>query len=205
MTLAVPQKATIPGLLFKCAREAIVTVAYPDGKWREGPRAGELKWSIGVGSQTPEVKEGDKLPGDHEGGQLRSAMIRLLNDVTTREVNLNRKLTVTISDPQFDMLLSGYYQVGTALLNRVGDLFNFGEPDWAIWAMHEFPFGGNKTPTKGHAKRRTREMIVGWDANYGDLSSMPLWRGDPKTTERFEVSGDTLRAILQELDNERIK
>lgn len=171
MTTASPQHVSINGLIFLCQREALVTCAYRDGGTDEHP-----KWSIGAGSQT-NVKEGDVIT-------LPEAFKRLRADVAEREKTLNRKLTVQLTPWAFDALFSIFYQRGTAALNRIGDLFNAGQTDAAIWAFTEFPNGAAGGFSPGHAKRRAREMMVAWDANYGDLSKIPFYDGDPRKVEK---------------------
>ena len=69
----------------------------------------------------------------------------------------------------------------------IADLFNAGKPDEAIWKFHEFPFGANEVWSAGHARRRAREMLVAWDGNYGDLSQIAFWDGDPKKVELLDA------------------
>lgn len=183
MSVESPQHVTPRGLVFKVQREAIVTRPYPDGKFRRGPRAGELKWSQGVGSQTnwrtqppSEVKPEDPPIG------IPEAIKWLRFGVAARELDVNRALKVVIKPHEFDALISLYYQAGSKAMKAVAELFNAAETDaetdLAIEKFLDYRSGENGVVTRGHTKRRIREMVMGYDANYGDQSVYPFFDGD---------------------------
>lgn len=179
MTVDNPQHVSAKGLVAKVQREALVTIPYMDGVWRYGPRKGEIKVSIGVGSQTPEVQLFDPPIS------IPQAIERLRADVALREIDINRKLDFVIPQGAFDALVSIYYQKGSAALNEISDLMNAGELDWAIalFKQDRFCCGEDGVVTKGHTKRRVREMIMAWDNNYGDQSMYPFFNSNPRETK----------------------
>lgn len=174
MTTDAPQHVSPRGLVFKVQREAIVTVPYEDGEWREGPRKGEKKYSIGCGSQTPEVYPDDPPLTTPE------IIARLRADVAAREVTVNRALKVIVTQGAFDALVSIYYQRGSEPLKAIAELYNSGEPVWAVAKFWDYRSGANGVVTKGHTLRRLREMIMAADDNYGDQTFYPFYNGDPR-------------------------
>lgn len=178
MTLEVPQHVTLNGAKFVVRREAIVLVAYHDGKHEDG----SLKYSIGAGSQTPTVKPGDRIT-------LEEGFARLRADIATRELILNRLLKVRISDHAFDALFSLFYQAGTAAARGVADVFNSRGEVWAAAEFIRYNHGADKVPSEGHTIRRIREMSLVVDGNYGDLSEVLVIDGDPRNraTPRREM------------------
>src|SRR3712207_4650644 len=125
-----PMRVSLNGLEFIACREALVTVAYHDGKHPDGTP----KWSIGFGSQTPPPKEGDTIT-------VADAFERLKADVRSREPAVNKALTREISQHAFDALFSLYYQAGSAAMQAVADKFNSGPEIWAILEFAAWNFG----------------------------------------------------------------
>jgi len=165
-------KTSIDGAQFIACREALVSRAYVDGKHKDG----RLKYSIGFGSQTNEPKEGDTIT-------IEDAFARLKADIAERDITIRRIITAPIRQCEWDAVASLFYQSGTKALRTVGELFNAGEPIFAMAAFLQF----NKdqgVPSKGLTKRRIREMIMGVDRYYGDLSQVAFFDGNPRTAAR---------------------
>lgn len=172
MTAETPQSVSIRGAKFVAVREALVTHAYHDGEYPDG----RPKYSIGFGSQTPPPKEGDVIT-------IEDAFNRLRADIFVRETAVNKALSVTVPQGVFDALFSLYYQGGTGHLLGVAQVFNANggkATGFACAEFHKWNFGANKIPTDGHTKRRMREGIMALDGNYGDLSVVQVFDGNPR-------------------------
>lgn len=178
MTVANPQHVTARGYIFKVQREAIVRKPYPDGVFRRGPRAGERKYSQGVGSQTnwrtfpPSEVKPDDPPID-----IAEAIRWLRLSVAARELDINRALKVIIKPHEFDATESLYYQAGSAAMKAVTGFFNEGFAWKAIAEFWNYRTADGII-SEGITKRRIREMIMGIDGNYGDQSVYPFFDGD---------------------------
>ncbi len=173
MTLAA-QTVTLDGAKAVAVREALVTHAYPDGLYKWGPLKGQSKWSIGFGSQTPVPKEGEII-------SKAEAFKRLRNDIKSRELILNKKLKVVLSQPAFDALFSLYYQSGNESVDAVVAIWNSGTPE--VFGVAEFinwNFGENRIPTIGHTRRRIGEMHTAITGDYGNLSMVQVFAGNPR-------------------------
>lgn len=194
MTEKNPQHVDRDGLIDILQREAIVLVPYPDGKFLQGPRKGEIKWSQGPGSQ---VNYNDDPPrevrGDDRPITINEAVEWLKKSVAKREVIINRKLTIPITQHQFNALHSIYYQFGTEALDRIAGLFNESKTWEAILAFAEFPFGQNRKQTSGHSKRRISEIAMAAFGYYDDQDKIPLFETEPyliPSSRRFISASD---------------
>lgn len=157
---------------FICRREALVRVAYVDGKQKDG----SPKYSIGFGSQTPVVVPGDTIT-------VEGAFLRMMNHVAANDVTIGRRVKVTIMQQEWDALASLYYQAGSAPLKAVTELFNAGVGS-AIAILELAKWHAN---VDGLAKRRVREMAMAVDGYYGNIETYILYNGDPRTTDKQEV------------------
>jgi GH24 family phage-related lysozyme (muramidase) len=161
------------GLLFTVCREAIVLVAYEDGK----------HLSIGMGSNSPDLKEGDAIT-------VHEALQRFKADIAAREAIVNRSLKVEVSQQTFDCLVDFYYQnankvdgQGRPGFKTVVSLINAGDLNGAAEQLPEWHFNSAGEPKSGLKTRRLMEQAVMVHGDYGDLSTVKLWRGNPRTTK----------------------
>lgn len=166
------------GIKFICCREALVTVAYHDGDNKDGTP----KYSIGFGSQTPKVSEGDRIT-------VEEAFKRQRAHIADNDAVIGKLLQVIVTQHEWDAISSLYYQSGTVALRRVTALFNLGYPMEAVRAFMEFdealdPTRQEKRRVDGLTKRRIREMILAVDGYYGDISRHLYFDGDPRATPR---------------------
>lgn len=162
------------GYIFLGCREAIVLVAYPDGP----------HLSIGCGSNDPSLRPGDTIT-------VKEAFERLKRDVAAREAIVNRMLKVAVSQQQFDALFDLYYQNGNKPdgqgrrgFDHMAGLINAGRFDDAAAYFPECCRNSAGESKDGLRKRRMMEQAVFLRGDYGDLSAIPIWRGDPHTTLR---------------------
>ncbi len=162
------------GIIFLACREALVTVAYQDG----------AHCSIGFGSNDPSLRPGDPI-------SVRDAFARLKRDIAARETILNRALKVEVSQQQFDALLDFYYQNGNKPDGRgrpgfahMMGLVNAGKFEDAAAYFPECDRNSAGEQSAGLHKRRVLEQAIFLRGDYGDLSIIPFWRGNPRTTAR---------------------
>lgn len=181
MTVEAPQYVDLAGLIDLVQHEAIVLVPYEDGEYKTGPRKGQKKYSIAMGSQTPEVR------ADDPPITIPQAFERLRVDVDARCVDVNRRLKVSITQHQFNAIHSLYYQGGSEALNYVADLYNAGKPMAAILAHAKYRYNKGE-PSEGLAARRADEIAVARRGAYGDQTIIRVYDADPKTTKPRLVS-----------------
>lgn len=167
------------GYIFTTCREALVTVAYPDGP----------NHSIGVGSNDPALKPGDTIT-------VKEAFERLKRDIAAREDIVNRALKVEVSQQQFDALLDLYYQNGNKLdihgrrgFDAIMALMNVGQFAEAAAYLPNICLNSKGVKIDGLRKRRLMEQAIFLRGDYGDLSTIPLYRGDPHVVpqERYRL------------------
>lgn len=160
------------GAKFIAAREAMVTVAYEDGKHADGTP----KYSIGFGSQRDEPQPGDTIT-------IEEAFKRLRMDLNDRDLIIAKAITVPISQNVWDAVSSLFYQSGSKALKTVAALFPIGESP-ALEAFMDFNSGADGKPTAGHTRRRQAEWALGKAGDYGDISQFPFFDGDPRKVVR---------------------
>jgi lysozyme len=160
------------GVLFLACREALVTVAYEDG----------AHMSVGFGSNDPNLEPGDTVT-------FKEAFARLKRDVAARETIVNRAIKVPVSQQQFDALFDLYYQNGNKhdAQGRPGwthmmSLINAGDFDGAAAYFPECRCNSAGEEKEGLRKRRVMEQGIFLRGDYGDLSSVPFYPGNPHTT-----------------------
>lgn len=126
-----------------CAHEAVVLKAYPD------PATGGEPWTIGVG-HTGNVRPGDTITYDE-------AMALLAEDLVRFETILNNAITVSVTQNQYDALVSFCFNVGGGNFRSSTLLRKLNARDYQ-GAADEFP-KWNKAAGKimGGLVRRRRE------------------------------------------------
>lgn len=158
------------GVLFIAQREALVLRAYRDG----------IHHSIGFGSNDPALKPGDEIT-------VAEAFRRLKTDIATRELVVDRMLKVPVKQHEWDALVSLYYQGGSDGLRAVCKLLNAGKHQEAADEFLKWGTNAKGEPMAGLLRRREREREMFLRASYGDdLMTLPMWRGNPRTTPREE-------------------
>lgn len=158
------------GLLFIAQREALVTVSYQDGQ----------HFSIGFGSNDPALKHGDEIT-------VAEAFRRLKTDVATRELVVDRLLKIPVRQHEWDALMSLYYQGGSDGLRAVVKLLNESKRQEAADEFLQWDKNAAGEHKPGLLRRRERERLMFMHGVYGDnLLTLPMWRGNPKTTPREE-------------------
>jgi GH24 family phage-related lysozyme (muramidase) len=168
--------------LFVACREALVTVAYPDPT--------PENCSAGFGTQVPGMKPGTPVT-------IRWAFDNLHHGLVDRASRLSKRIFVPLLQHQFDALLSLYYQSGNHYMplkpREPGDK-HYGDPDvLALINAGELAAAADIWPTMdesaagismaGLRKRRLLEQGIFLHAEYGDLTKIPYWAGNPKTTK----------------------
>lgn len=157
------------GLLFVACREALVLTAYQDGQ----------HLSIGFGSNDPSLKEGDTI-------SVREAFDRLRRDVDARARLVSGALRVEVEQHQFDALFSLFYQGGSDGYRAVLKLINDSKMDEAADEFLRWDTNAKGEHKTGLMRRRVMERRLFLNADYGDLTRIPFWRGNPRETLREE-------------------
>lgn len=163
MTMAL--KVSDEGIIFIAQREACVLVAYKDGDWN----------SIGFGHNGQEVRDGMEIT-------VEEAVDLLVRDIRIREPIVNGVLDRPVTQNEFDAIFSGYYQSGSDLLRDVAVYVNRGDPDETMATLVGHNRSARGVFMFGLAKRRWLELQMFKNADYGDLSLIKVYRGNPKTT-----------------------
>lgn len=162
-------KTSPQGVRFLAKEEALVLCAYPDGE----------HMSIGFGRNDPALKPGDTIT-------IEQALEYLAADLVPRERAIEKMLKVPVTQNEFDPLVSAYYNKGNLIVPVIAAI-NAGHKDEAMAAF--LTINRNKAGVfkPGLALRRVREMDVFRNGNYGDLSKIKIWRGDPNKTKPEEI------------------
>lgn len=171
-----PYHVSRSGVLFIACREALVLTAYADGP----------HMSIGFGSNDPKLKPGDTITAPE-------AFRRLKQDIAAREPGLSKRVTAPLTQQQWDALFSLHYQSGNRYMPvepRAADddrpdilrLINAGKMGEAAaaWPDCDANLAGQKSA--GLRKRRVLEQAIFLRGDYGDLTVLPYWPGDPRKT-----------------------
>ena len=159
-------KTSLLGMLFIARREAMVLVPYMDG----------THVSVGFGRNNPQPVPTKITP--------QQAVRWLIEDIRDREEVVNRSLSKEVTQNEFDALLSAYYQGGSRNLHPLAQAIN--DDDDRSTAIEMFPLlNTNRAgePKPGLTKRRLMEQAIFRDADYGQLLPLPMWEGDPRTTQ----------------------
>jgi GH24 family phage-related lysozyme (muramidase) len=156
---------SLKGAIFMLAREAVVLTAYQDGE----------HLSIGAGDNDPNLKPGDTIT-------VEEAFVRFARAIKSREAIVDKALAkagIVLPQHQYDALFSGYYQSGTDLLTDV--IQAIGTGDYKAISVAFLKHDTNKKGEHKHGlhKRRLREATLFETEDYGDLSSIPFYTGNP--------------------------
>jgi lysozyme len=146
--------------------EAIALTAYQDG----------THLSIGLGSNDPSLKAGDTIT-------LRQAFSRFKRDILVREAELQRRLKVPVKQNEYDALFSMYYQSGNRYIPTIVDAINRGDRQRAMDLWLEGDKNKAGVQKRGLRWRREEELKMFRDGQYGDLSTVKLYRGHPAQTQ----------------------
>lgn len=162
-------KTSPKGVRFLAKEEALVLTAYQDGE----------HMSIGFGRNDPALKPGDTIT-------IEQAMAYLVADLAPREAAVGRMLKVPVTSNENDVLVSCYYNKGN-LIVPVIEHINAGRKDEAMAQL--LTINRNKAGVfkSGLAERRIREMRVFLRSDYGDLSKIKFWPGDPSKSAPVEI------------------
>jgi len=162
-------KTSRNGILFIARREALVLVAYQDGVHR----------SIGFGSNSETLKEGDTIT-------VKGAFALLRKDIEEREKRIEGLLKRSLKTHQWDALMSLHYQSGNRYLPAIAALLNAKQDVTALelWLLCDRNLAGQRLD--GLHKRRVLEVKLFQNGEYGELSPIPFWRGNPRSTKREE-------------------
>ena len=152
---------------FKCAcliaqEEAIVTVPYPDGP----------HFSIGTGHNDP------KLTPSTPPITVEQALALLAADLIRRENDVTAALKAPLTQPQFDAIIDAYYNKEHAILPVIA-LINQGNVSEAMALLLTLTRNSKGIWLEGLAKRRLREVALFLHGDYGDLSTVKVFRAYP--------------------------
>jgi GH24 family phage-related lysozyme (muramidase) len=161
------------GIKFIGRREACVLVAYEDG-WDitivDGKEIKTKRYSDGFGT---------RANGPDEVIDENEAFRRLIQHVRTEaDMRINKLLKVELSQHMYNALASLVYQTGLTRVRPTIALFNTVHPNLALISFAAYGFSN-----PGLIARRIREMIMGLDGYYGDVSQYKLYRGPPHETQ----------------------
>lgn len=160
-----PMRTSLLGVLFIARREALVLVPYQDG----------THVSVGFGRNNPQPIPTRITP--------QQAVRWLIEDIRDREGIVNRFLSKSVTQNEFDALLSAYYQGGTRNLQPLADLINTGDVEGAAELFPTLDKNRAGEPKEGLRKRRYMEQAIFQNANYGQLLPLPMWEGNPHETK----------------------
>lgn len=157
-------KTSYQGRCFIAAREACVLVPYGDGD----------NFAIGFGHNDP------ALTKDSPAITIEQAWAQFAADLVPRELVVNSTVIVPLKQHEFDALVSLYYQAGTAALRAVAIRLSTGDVQGAMVELLSHNRDHSHSEFRlGLAKRRLLEATLFQTGDYGDISMMKLWRGDP--------------------------
>lgn len=148
-------------------------VPYPDGTDK---KTGETKFSEGFGHNDA------ALTANSPAITLDQTIKMLRDDLAPRVATVNRMLKVPATQWIFDAILDAYYNKGN-LVRPVIDFLNRGLEESAIAYLRTLNYNDKGERLSGLARRREREIGVWRHGDYGDVSHMKLWRGNPHTTK----------------------
>jgi len=178
------------GKCFIALQEACVLVPYVDGKFKEGPRKGQLKYSNGYGNSDPALGP-DSPPTTPE-----EAWAELGRDIEERQRDIIRWLDVEPTETELSALVSGYYQLGSKM-KYVTNLINTKNPKdgkpskneaCGVWSIYNRD--GHGEFSAGLLNRRRMEIRLFQKGDYQLLvpdtfkpAQLKFWRTDPNTTK----------------------
>jgi GH24 family phage-related lysozyme (muramidase) len=115
---------------------------------------------------------------------VKKAFEVLAEDLKPREERVLSLLKGVVPQHQFDALVLLHYQSGNRYMPAVAHLVNYKE--WGLleemWPLMAYDAQGVFMP--GLKKRRTREIAIFCNADYGDITApIKLWTSDPRKTK----------------------
>jgi lysozyme len=161
------------GVAFFLVEEAVVNVAYHDGK----------NFAIGVGHNSPHIKGSDRLT-------LAASVALLREDLAkTWEPLVNKMIKVPLKQHEFDALVSNAYNRGPVAFKHVADRLNAGDRDGAMAELlHD--------PNANRHGRRLRERSIFLSADYGDVSVFKVYDANPrKSRPRVVVTSTVIPSL----------
>jgi GH24 family phage-related lysozyme (muramidase) len=160
-------RTTPNGVKFIAQREACVLVAYQDGE----------HMSIGFGHNDPKLRSGHQI-------SVLGAIENLKKDIVLREPAVSKALgNAKVSDDQFSALVSLYYQGGSDGLKAVCAHVKNGNLRAASEEFLRWDKNAAGKRLAGLAKRRLMEKAIFDRCDYGDLTTIKVWHGDPRKTD----------------------
>lgn len=145
-----------------CTEEACVLVPYPDGP----------HMSVGFGHNDPNLTPNDPPI------TVQQAIDLLIADLAPREAAVSKMFAVPVLQQEFDAIFDAYYNKGSQV-RPVVNFINEGRKGEAIDLLRTINRNASGQYMAGLARRREREINIFLHGDYGDLSKMKLWRGDP--------------------------
>lgn len=131
--------------------------------------------SVGFGHNDPNLKPDDPPI------TVQQAIDLLIADLAPREAAVSKMFSVPVLQQEFDAILDAYYNKGN-LVRPVVRLINEGRKSDALDQLLTINRDASGTYRAGLARRRQREVEIFLHGDYGDISKMKLWRGDPHKT-----------------------
>lgn len=164
--------------LFIGAREALVLVPYRDGTSADG----QPLYAWGLGHNSKAVRPGDKIT-------VADSFKQFGKDLAYWSDVLNKLLKKPIEQHQFDALLSIAYNSGNRYAPALCHLINYKMPPEGVARIIPLlSYTGEGIWSDGIEKRRHMEADIYEKGKYGLLGTIPMWRGNPKTTKREEYT-----------------
>ncbi len=163
-------KTSVQGLLFLMGKEGVVLPSYKDSVG---------VWTIGVG-HTAAAGVPKPIPGLEI--TLKEAVNLFRQDIQKYEAEVNRAVTVIITQYQFDALVSFHYNTGGIARARLTKLLNAGKIHKATDA-----FMGWVKPASITGRRKDEKALFK-TGNYGNTSTVLVY---PRVTSAFKPTGAT--------------
>lgn len=166
-------KASREIILWIANWEALVEVAYEDGKNKDG----SLRYSIGFGDNSAR-----KL----DVTDPKTAWKKLIANIRDRDKIINKYLKRPVTQQQYDAIMEAYYQGGTRNLEPLAEAVNGGEADKIADKLPSLDTNKNGEHKDGLRKRRVASAKIAKDGDYGPLAPIPYYKGDPHKVRRLE-------------------
>lgn len=168
---AMAQTISRLGLLFTTCREAIVLVAYSDGKKKDG----SPKYCLGIGHNSETIQPGDRIT-------IPDAFRLLKEDMAVREKRMARELKVPVTQAQWDAMMDLCFNTGNRFVWDIVALVNAGKMGEAADFFLKCDHSEDGTKMPGLLKRRTLERNLFVSGDYGPLSPVKLFTDNPRAS-----------------------